>query len=247
MTNRVYVYNVATMLPPEVARWLRYKYQRLIITHVDFRFVNEQNIVGMVEVSVVYPLDGNRRIRVETLFDLRPLRAPHGIDLYHLTEQVGEQLAVEIDNHILAIDGLPARELRAAGLPVPEPFRRAMAQCNFSLFRTPADADQQQAAERAEALLLEHLDETQKGSYLSTGSFICVGSVTGDLYTIKKGRSINIEVNGRKACIVPESYLPTADIMLGQKFIIELEEAVFLENVIWWDESTLPSLFWNQS
>lgn len=93
-----------------------------------------------------------------------------------------------------------------------------------------------EASDRARALLLALLDETQRASYEETSSFEVVGSA-GNRYRINRGANGNVlwldddEVRGR-LCAHPEfvdGYLPDADVALAQMLALTTDEAAWLQ------------------
>jgi hypothetical protein len=82
------------------------------------------------------------------------------------------------------------------------------------------DRRRRQAAEKAQALLMEWLSPAQLAQYESNGYFEVTGSHSGKRYRIRRRQQMNVdELNERGArvamwCFRPEGYLPVGDIML---------------------------------
>ena len=91
-----------------------------------------------------------------------------------------------------------------------------------------------QAAEKAQALLVEWLSPAQLAQYESNGYFDVMGSHSGKRYRIRRREHMNIdELDGNGArvavwCFRPEGYLPVGDIMLAQKITLETDESAAL-------------------
>jgi len=83
---------------------------------------------------------------------------------------------------------------------------------------------------RAVELLKENLSETQLKQYEQHRHFDVIGGQSGKRYRICPGASMNIDeydADGRLVtswCFVPEGPLGTGDVMLAQKFALELFE-----------------------
>lgn len=90
----------------------------------------------------------------------------------------------------------------------------------------------QQASERAEMLLLEHLSEQQRAEWRENGYFTVVGG-SGRRYRIKRGRQHNIDEldsNGRRIanlCGHVGDAVPDEDNVLIQKLMLETDEEQF--------------------
>jgi hypothetical protein len=91
-----------------------------------------------------------------------------------------------------------------------------------------------QAAEKAQALLMEWLSPAQLAQYESNGYFEVTGSHSGKRYRIRRREHMNVdeldESRARVAvwCFKPEGYLPVGDIMLAQKVMLETNERAAL-------------------
>jgi hypothetical protein len=91
-----------------------------------------------------------------------------------------------------------------------------------------------QAAEKAQALLMEWLSPAQLAQYESNGYFEVTGSHSGKRYRIRRRGHLNVdELDERGArvavwCFKPEGYLPVGDIMLAQKVMLETNERAAL-------------------
>jgi hypothetical protein len=87
--------------------------------------------------------------------------------------------------------------------------------------------EEQEAKERAEALLVRHLNEQQREDLRTKNHFFV--EVRGEKYKISRGRSGNvqqIDKDGqaiRQFCIHPREYVPDADTMLAQKLFLETD------------------------
>jgi hypothetical protein len=86
------------------------------------------------------------------------------------------------------------------------------------------------AEQRAERLLAAALSPVQRVQYLAAGHFEVVGCHTGRRYRILRSSLMNVERldgNGRRIellCFVPDGPIPVCDVMLAQKFALELYE-----------------------
>ena len=92
-----------------------------------------------------------------------------------------------------------------------------------------------EAEERAEALLLSHLDDVQRWTYDELGKrHFDVLAASGVWYTISHQRSVNVETDhGRRYCLgLPDA--PIADQLLVQKIMLETDEEGFLEQAREW-------------
>ena len=80
-------------------------------------------------------------------------------------------------------------------------------------------------------LLREHLSPSQRAQFEKLGYFEVVGGQSGRRYRIRTGTQMNIERLGRGGrvlqwlCFVPQGNLVAGDVMLAQKFALELYEA----------------------
>lgn len=99
--------------------------------------------------------------------------------------------------------------------------------------------------DRAQEMLLSHLDNEQRRSYEQSNTFQVKGSVTGDIYTVTTEQSYNVirERDKVRLCVQPVSSsftgYPPADILLTQKLMIEADEQKFLNTANvqpgnWW-------------
>lgn len=91
-----------------------------------------------------------------------------------------------------------------------------------------------ESRQKATDLLLNWLSEEQKQSYLENKTFIVIGGETGTKYRIRSESQINIDVltgklQGKRLCIVSQTYTPVEDQLLAQKLLIENNEDYFLE------------------
>lgn len=98
--------------------------------------------------------------------------------------------------------------------------------------RREREAEVAAARERAEALLLSCLDEEQRKELHSHNRFH-VTAPSGRRYCINRGRAGNVSARDRanrlvRYCIHDYVGLPDADTMLGQKLMLETDEAGFL-------------------
>ena len=84
--------------------------------------------------------------------------------------------------------------------------------------------------DRALELLKANLSQPQLSGYEKDGCFEVVGGTTGRRYRIHHGHQFNVEQldsRGKREqllCFMPEGRLPVADVMLAQKFALELFE-----------------------
>lgn len=110
---------------------------------------------------------------------------------------------------------------------------REMAQRRAQYLAEQAEVEKRQkaAAAKAEALLLSVLDETQQDSLKKHGLFEVV-SRSGRRYRVYRGTHGNVyelSAEGKvrnRLCIQPDG-VPTADAMVAQKLMIELDEEGF--------------------
>jgi hypothetical protein len=82
-----------------------------------------------------------------------------------------------------------------------------------------------QVDERAETLLLEHLDSKQARDWKEAGLFGVVGS-KGTLYEIN--RDSFVYCGARQYCLQSYGWVPGADACLARKLLIETDEDEFL-------------------
>ena len=86
------------------------------------------------------------------------------------------------------------------------------------------------AEARSTKLLKKNLSPAQLQQYRQDRHFDVIGGQTGKRYRIRPGTSLNIDEydgEGEKVtswCCVPEGHLATGDVMLAQKFALELFE-----------------------
>ena len=86
------------------------------------------------------------------------------------------------------------------------------------------------AEARGTRLLKNNLSAAQLQQFKQHRHFDVIGGQTGKRYRIRPGTSLNIDecdAEGRKVtswCFVPEGHLATGDVMLAQKFALELFE-----------------------
>jgi hypothetical protein len=88
----------------------------------------------------------------------------------------------------------------------------------------------EESERRARTLLLANLTPEQRSSFEDRGYFDVIGGDTGQTYRLANRRVMNIHKlteNGalvKTWCVVPEGDLPTGDVLLSQKFALELYE-----------------------
>lgn len=110
----------------------------------------------------------------------------------------------------------------------PAPTTPAVARSGATLWPPARSTAERQAANAcAEELLVSCLDDVQRREYRETGQFH-VRSPAGRSYLIRHGYAGNVERDGSKFCIHADPGLPHADQMLGQKLMLETDEAAFL-------------------
>ena len=86
------------------------------------------------------------------------------------------------------------------------------------------------AEARGTRFLKENLSPAQQQQFKQYRHFDVIGGQTGKRYRIRPGTSLNIDeydAEGRKVtswCFVPEGHMTTGDVMLAQKFALELFE-----------------------
>ena len=92
------------------------------------------------------------------------------------------------------------------------------------------DIEESKAAKRGAQLLEENLSPVQRQQYAKYRHFDVIGGKTGKRYRIHHGSSMNIDQldkNGRRVCgwcFFPRGGLVAGDVMLGQKYALELFE-----------------------
>jgi hypothetical protein len=91
-----------------------------------------------------------------------------------------------------------------------------------------------EAEARGIRLLNEHLSPAQRNQYKACGYFDVVGGSTGKRYRINNGSQMNVEeldkkgIRQRLLCFMPEGDLVVGDVMLAQKYALELFESYTL-------------------
>jgi len=136
---------------------------------------------------------------------------------------------------------MPQEQMRSQqclAQPQQEYFRAALEalrqqQIEYSMYMERAQKTTEAAEKCAEILLLKCLTQDQQTQYWQDRSFIVFGGDTGTQYRIRRGSAFNIkafrnEIHIFSLCGRPKITLPVADIMLAQKFALELEEKQFL-------------------
>lgn len=97
---------------------------------------------------------------------------------------------------------------------------------NYSLsFLPPINKE---AEDRAEALLLEHLDDEQKRDWLTHKEF-SIKSSKGTLFTLDRMWAYHLGCRGGKYCIQPTKRVPVADAVLARMLLIQADEDRFYE------------------
>jgi hypothetical protein len=97
------------------------------------------------------------------------------------------------------------------------------------------DLDESKAAKRGAQLLEENLSLAQRQQYAKYRYFDVIGGKTGKRYRIHHGSSMNIDQldkNGRRVCgwcFFPRGGLVAGDVMLAQKYALELFETDALQ------------------
>lgn len=101
--------------------------------------------------------------------------------------------------------------------------------------RAEEEAERQAAAKaRAETLLLEHLDEEQRGEWQRERAFRVISKDGERVYRIRDGWAGNVELLNaegvalRRYCIHPSVDCPNEDNALAQKFLLETDEEAFI-------------------
>ena len=95
--------------------------------------------------------------------------------------------------------------------------------------------DDGKAAKRGARLLEENLTPAQRSQYTKYRYFDVTGGKTGKRYRIHHGSSMNIDQldkNGKRVCgwcFFPRGGLVAGDVMLAQKFALELFESEALQ------------------
>ena len=91
------------------------------------------------------------------------------------------------------------------------------------------------AHNRAIQLLKQHLTPEQREQFEKRGHFYVSGGDSGRLYRIRHGAQMNVEQLDRSGkrirvlCFMPEGGLAVGDVMLAQKFALELFETEALQ------------------
>jgi len=122
---------------------------------------------------------------------------------------------------------------------------RELGRCRPALLRALA-AVAPKAHARSLQLLRESLSTEQREQHEKQGYFEVIGGQTGRRYRIKNGAQMNIEMldtRGRsisELCFMPEGGLPVGDVMLAQKFALELFEQDALKVA-----NTFPGRYWS--
>jgi len=92
------------------------------------------------------------------------------------------------------------------------------------------DGSNKEAYERAEALLLEHLDEGQARDWKNDSSFDVIAQDGGTYKVDAQAQSVTNYANGVWYCLQPyDSMIPSPDVALAQKLWLEADEAGFLK------------------
>ena len=113
--------------------------------------------------------------------------------------------------------------------------RRSLFARFFGLGRNHFDPDESKAAKRGAKLLEENLTAGQRQQYTKYRHFDVIGGKTGKRYRIHHGASMNIDQldkNGKRVCgwcFFPRGGLVAGDVMLAQKFALELFEMEALQ------------------
>lgn len=114
--------------------------------------------------------------------------------------------------------------------------RQAAEQLEYDKKERERKAQREVAQQKAEILLLEHLDASQRENYKKEKRFRVV-TRSGAIYVLKKGWAGNVErveaAEGQEKpttryCIHPTLYIPEEDNLLAQKLLLEADEAEFL-------------------
>jgi hypothetical protein len=102
-------------------------------------------------------------------------------------------------------------------------FIQRLANADWHLRAEPLSRD---AQSRAIELLKQHLTPEQREQYEKQGYFYVSGGNSGRIYRIRHGAQMNVEQleRIRMLCFMPEGGLAVGDVMLAQKFALELYE-----------------------
>jgi hypothetical protein len=106
-------------------------------------------------------------------------------------------------------------------------FIQRLANADWHLRAEPLSRD---AQSRAIELLKQHLTPEQREQYEKQGYFYVSGGNSRRLYRIRHGVQMNVEQldqSGKRIrmlCFMPEGGLAVGDVMLAQKFALELYE-----------------------
>ena len=102
-------------------------------------------------------------------------------------------------------------------------FIQRLANADWHLRAEPLSRD---AQSRAIELLKQHLTPEQREQYEKQGYFYVSGGNSGRIYRIRHGAQMNVEQleRIRMLCFMTEGGLAVGDVMLAQKFALELYE-----------------------
>jgi hypothetical protein len=95
--------------------------------------------------------------------------------------------------------------------------------------------ERKEAEDRARVLLLATLDAEQAKMFVAERSFVVHSQDRKRRYLVKYGVQGNVELlndagqSVAKFCIHPEESVPTPDVMLAQKLLLEADEQQFLK------------------
>lgn len=122
----------------------------------------------------------------------------------------------------LRIDG----RLEAFGSQEEIQWRKMLGDIMHVLYGGAEPFDYDEADDRAEAILREHLCPQQRIEYEATNKFRCRGGLTGNLYRIHVGSGFALVEKATNEvlvsyCLHPEHYLPHADVALATKLMLE--------------------------
>jgi hypothetical protein len=121
--------------------------------------------------------------------------------------------------------------MREQCLNGPRQFPGEMSQQNVRLGQHHWWRSNREAHERGMRLLTGNLSPTQRAQYETCGYFEVTGGDTGKRYRITQAYQMNVQEMGnsgrrtRSLCFVPKGGLVLGDVMLAQKFALELFES----------------------
>jgi hypothetical protein len=178
--------------------------------------------------------------------DLHSYCERHGVGDFDSLRRIllheGEQIyARMLEAHLAEItfrdhwEQVAVRMQRVRDEPPPGRFSRLARLIGFGRRTSIFDIEDSKAAKRGAKLLEENLNPAQRQQYTKYRYFDVTGGKTGKRYRIHHGSSMNIDQldkNGKRVCgwcFFPRGGLVAGDVMLAQKFALELFEGEALQ------------------